>query len=1273
MNFKLKFGSNFSLSDGNQVFNITDATSKGIIEVVTENETNETSITGYQFLLIHNGAPLRPQPRSRNPKLEIDYKNQTGNWSVEAWVYVTEQEFDDTSEEIYKVPGTWIVIDNSSGDTTSGGSQGQVSTDIPNKIYTKFRSIITDVIPEQRTIITKKALSDDLDSKLLPTTYEQSLNWGINYNKTDFRDLNTLIDFGNNEKSIIVNSQVDAESIKIAPHSIVLKTYTDIPQNIQVKQNVSIIKEMSEPIRETIRLYPFNDAELGDPILRQPNEQSIDFINNAKTQEKSLDDLYTNNNFLSSSIFNEILSGSNQADINVDYNDYGNYSTFGSVEKRIQHFRRKLERYEYYSSESGSLAVKAVATASVYDSEIVKNEELKNDITNNFDHYEKYLYYESSSANTSSFGLEFDTSWPKENSSKPHNPLSITASAATTWYNTNVESASIYDNNNPNRLVNLVPEHIRRDSENQPFLDFLDMTGHYYDNILIYIKAFEDIYDRQEDLKKGLSKDLVWAVSNAFGWKQPSGKELLDLHRYVKGYQLSGSATSSNYEVYSTEPEKDIEREIWGRVLSSMPYILKRKGTKESIQALVNAYGIPPTILKIKEYGGPDVKEYQPNFDIQQRFTKALDFKGSQYVLNNWWTSSIKSLRAPDSIQFRFKAASSSNQVLLAKDGDFAIRLLDEGSLTDSKGKVEFIISSSLTGSVFGTKSVTSSLFPVFNNEFWSVGVTRELSSGYDPEVTAEFDTTSSIKYNLYLKQYESGRSKILYDSATSMTLSGSTTSVGVTSSYMNGQWTSSGNFYWGSTGSFGDMGVEFTGSLQELRLWNAPLTESAFNNHTAAPKAINGNHTSASYTDLIFRLRLDDNKDLSTSTGLNNISPDQAFTADVFQSGSAIGFTTNTFSNIEQEEKALTPNVGYGLSNSKVRIERSWIPSGSGLSVDYRTEESSYDTSPLDSNKLGVFFSPTDVVNRDIIESLADLDFDQEIGDPRDEQEYFYRGLNKLAESYFQKYTGTNNFWEYMRLVKYYDQAIYEQIKKVIPARTKFNFGLLVEPNILERPKEVISKSPSVESLVLEGEINVGILEATQSFRRPVISITSSRDDYFGVVSESFFHEPSLYLISSGSLSSSLNDNRYKDSFIRSSVTGSMTEGIKLQDVLFTEALSPFISSSVESDRNEIREIFYTSSAAVGEAGTNSIPVKYAPLSSSLSHAYSSSFKKAEYTPLSDYLSGYRRSRFEGVKNTIDTTSDGELPIIVSATSPTAVISKQAGEGKKLEVVRKK
>ena len=1272
MQLKLTYGENFSIVNGLQTFVVSDSAKKGTIEVETTENDSGIQITNYQFLLSYNGQTFRPSPPSSNSKLILDFENYTGNWNVVARVFTKEQSGPDSTEEVvYEIPGNWKVINSSGGTGTGGGSTGG-SSSIPKKIYQRFVSKITNVDVEQGIITTQDALKDKLDDNLNPKTYDQSINWAIKYNNFDYKKLNTLIDFGNNQKSVIVNSQTDVDSVKIAPHSVVLKTYDEVPNNVQVKQNVHIVQEMSEPIRETIRLYPFEDAELGDPILRQPTEQSIDYINNSKTGQKSLEDIYTNNNFLSSSLFNELQSGSNSVKINVDYNEYKNFSTFGSVEKRLQNFRTKLQQYEAYSLESASFAIKATTTSSVYDSAIAKNEELKNGIVNNFDHYEKYLFYESSSANTSSFGLEFDTSWPKTNSSKPYTIVDVTAAAATTWYNNNITSASIYDQNNPNRLVNLIPEHIIRDSENQPFLDFLDMVGHYFDNFLIYIKAFEDTYDRREKLTEGLSKDLVWTISDAFGWKQPSGKELVELHRYIKGYQLSGSATSSTYEVYSTESEKDIEREIWGRVLSSMPYILKRKGTKESIQALVNAYGIPPTILRINEYGGPDVKEYQPTFDIRQRFTRALDFKNSQYIQTQWKETS-GSLRTPDTIEFRFRAASSSNQVLVAKDQKFAVRLIDEGSTTDNKGKVEFLISSS-----FGTESVTSSLFPVYNNEFWSVGVTRELSSGYDQEVKNEFETTSSLKYNLFVKQYEAGRSKILYDSSTSMTLSGSTTGDASASALLNGQWTASGDVFFGSTGSFGDLGVEFTGSLQEIRYFNAPLTESAFNNHTAAPKAINGNHASASFTDLVFRLRLDDNKNLSTSSDLSNIAPDQNLFANsdgAFESGSAVGFTANTFSNVEQEEKSLTPNIGYKLSNSKVRIERNWINSGSGLSVDYRTEQSSYDTAPIDSNKVGVFFSPTDVINRDIIESVADIDIDKEIGDPRDEQELFYRGLRELAESYFQKYTKTNNFWEYIRLIKFYDQAIFEQIKKVIPARTKFNFGLLIEPTILERPKEIIGKTPSIESLLREGEINVGLLEATQSLRRAIISASGSTNDYTGVVSESLFQEPSFYLIGSASLSSSLNSSRYKDSFVRSSTTyktGSIVQGVKVPDVLFNEALSPFISSSRLSDRFEVRDIFYTGSGAVGEPLTTSLSQQiYAQYSSSALHAYSSSFKKAEYQPPSDYLSGYRKIHFEGVKNTIETTIDGELPFIVSATSQTAVVTKQTSTGKRLEVVK--
>jgi len=1296
--FNFEYGPKWIEENGLYTFVVSETEKSPVIEVKSDfsflpDSAFNPSFKGIQFTITNddNGTVLNQFTTTDKSKIQFNLnESNVGDYTIQANItyqfYIQGNERPDTEvdllESSFKIESETTETSGGNGNGGNGNGGGEVQP-----FTLPFNTTITSVDKDLNIITTKD--DNEISNLNLPDTLsiekvEKTKNYAISYSAVDYKNLNVLLN-SNGIKTIITNTDIDVENTPIDPYSVVLKLYEPLSTNTFVKDKVSVVKEMAEPIRETIRLAPFNDADLGDRFLYEADDTSIDYINNLRTSNKNQNDLFTSENYISSSLFDSVLSGSVSSDVNVDYNDYGNFSIFGSVEKRLENFRTKLLDYEFYSKESGSLA--AQTASAVFKSEIVRNEEFKKNITNNFDHYEKYLFYESSSYATSSFGQEFDTSWPKENSTKPHNVLSVSASAATSWYNSNITSASLYDQNNPNRLVNLIPEHIKRDSENQPFLDFLDMVGHYYDNIWIYVKAMTDTYDRREDLSEGLSRDLVWTVSNAFGWKQPSGTEITELHKLILGQYLSGSFGSEEYKEYSERSSKEIQQEIWGRVLTSMPYILKTKGTKESIEALVNAYGIPPTILKVREYGGADNKDYQPTFEIQRRFTKALDFKNSQYIQTQWKETS-GSLRTPDTIEFRFRAASSSNQVLVAKnignEQAFAVRLLEQGSTTDNKGKVEFLLTSS-----FGTESVTSSLFPVYNNEFWSVGITRELSSGYDQEVKNEFETTSSLKYNLFVKQYEAGRSKILYDSSTSMTLSGSTTGTGLTSSLHNGQWTASGDMFFGSTGSFGDLGVEFTGSLQEIRYYNSPLTESAFNNHTRAPKSINGNHISASFTDLIFRLRLDDNKNLSTSSDLRNVTPDQltfAHTSSAYQSGSAVGFTTNTFVDIEQEEKALTPNIGYGLSNSKVRIEKNWITSGSALSSNYRTEQSSYDTSPLDSNKLGVFLSPIDIINRDIIESLGDIDFDQQLGDPRDEYEYSYRGLESIAKSYFQKYTKTNNFWEYMRLIKFYDQSIFDQVKKVIPARVKSTLGLLIEPSILQRQKEVIGKPPSIESLVKEAEINIGILEATQSRRRPVLSATSSRLDFTGVETSDFLREPSLYLVGQSHLSESLNRGKiYRDSFARAATTAltslssSHTEGFRNDDLIQSFQLDPFISSSRFSDRFEEREFFYTSSTAVGTAGAATGSVTFTanfipPLSSSVAHAYSSSLVKAEVQRPSDYSIAFRRNSFEGVKNTIDTTTDDKVPFLVSATGRTAVVSRDNGAGgNRLEVIRKK
>ena len=98
---------------------------------------------------------------------------------------------------------------------------------------------------------------------------------------------------------------------------------------------------------------------------------------------------------------------------------------------------------------------------------------------NNFDRYETFLYNVSSSYVSSSIGIKYDSSWPKTGSGTyedPYLPVSSSDSNFTNWYGSvnstsgQIYSASLYDKENKNRLVNLLPQHIREDINNNYFL-----------------------------------------------------------------------------------------------------------------------------------------------------------------------------------------------------------------------------------------------------------------------------------------------------------------------------------------------------------------------------------------------------------------------------------------------------------------------------------------------------------------------------------------------------------------------------------------------------------------------------------------------------------------------------------------------------------------------------------------------------------------------------------------------------------------------------------
>jgi len=243
-----------------------------------------------------------------------------------------------------------------------------------------------------------------------------------------------------------------------------------------------------------------------------------------------------------------------------------------------------------------------------------------------------------------------------------------------------------------------------------------------------------------------------------------------------------------------------------------------------------------------------------------------------------------------------------------------------------------------------------------------------------------------------------------------------------------------------------------------------------------ASPIAFDGNTPSASYMDMVTRYSFDDDKDLSVTSNkwFNDVSADQSFTSSATPYGytSPLGSGTNNthFSSVVDETKMKVPNLGpSGRSSNKIRIEADtlidpatkanpFLEFGKSITIP------AYDNAPVDSNKLGVFFSPSAAIDEDIILSMPNLDFDQYIGDPRDQYNEEYTGLRTARDLYWKKYAGPNNFWDYLRLLKYYDSSLYKQVRSLIPARANAKVGIMIEPTVLERDKIVIGKKPSFE-----------------------------------------------------------------------------------------------------------------------------------------------------------------------------------------------------------------
>ena len=801
--------------------------------------------------------------------------------------------------------------------------------------------------------------------------------------------------------------------------TIILKLYEPLPTNVQENTQVWISKPQSDAIIETSTLIP--DLKEYCTPLKGPNF-SLEQDNGIGY--KVFDDLFASGSISSTDLLNNYIEsvGINTKQINVDYasgSDYlfSNFTNFSSAEERVNNFIFKIELIENYQARYDGLANSNISNSNWTSSISVTNEATRtidsiHEIKRTFDGFENWLYTDVSSS----------LSYPKTNGV----PKASTTNDVKNWYNTILNSAANFDKNNPNYIVNNIPEFIKDDYENEDFITFLDMIGYHFDTIWTAINGLNKNKQLTEDPTKGMMNKMVYHMLESMGWEGRRAFDSQFLWEYALGKYKDGT------QKYS-KPLYKANEEVWRRILNNLPYLLKHKGTSRAMKAIMACYGVPQSMLTIMEFGGPQnpSENGTTEFTFDDR-TAAINLVSTSSIRIPWHTTPSTG-EYPATIEFRFKPSEIVSKATLISGSEWTLDLV---KTTGSFGKLEFN---------FGGNDALAPYFATTGPG--TPYIVSTITYAFGPDLkTGSLDFPISTEYysNVAINRYNYAGSNTLYE-VWMGTSDGQRiiTSVSMSILYNDNQWETGSNILIGGDG--------YTGSIDEFRLWKVPLEKSKFDNHVKFPDAINGNSYTASTADLLFRLDFEYPKNRIIDPNIKNVAINTEY-------GESYGYAQNShyaptypyqYTPYDRTVTANVPSLGYTYGN-KIRFED--IELVGDLSYKARATKKSFDRAPIDSSRLGLFFSPMKELNMDILKAFGDFNIDNYIGDPSDDYKENYSELENLREYYFERLD--RNIYEYIQLVRYIDKSLFDVLADLAPARAKISKGLLIEPHFLERSK---------------------------------------------------------------------------------------------------------------------------------------------------------------------------------------------------------------------------
>ena len=685
---------------------------------------------------------------------------------------------------------------------------------------------------------------------------------------------------------------------------------------------------------------------------------------------------------------------------------------------------------------------------------------------------------------------------------RPPNGTYAGSSEWNTWYDALYDIASDYDDNNIHSLVNNLPEILQTGTQHKVLRNFVNMLAEQFDLLRSYIDNYHNIYKLGYKNPNAMPDNLLPIIGNSLGFNLQN--------------PLSGSLENYLESTGGDEVgDKKAVASLWTKILNNLMYIYKTKGTHESLNTLLNLYGYDTNSFNLTEYGG-STDEHNPSvvtnnvandldnglknvkgnvsFIEKTEQLKSLNLSsGSNSLALDWWTGDAK----PNGIEFILRTTPTNNiQTITRASGSadlWDLRIIPSGSSTTT-GSLEFRLNNSFTGSLAIASNAismsTSYINDINNFKYFNVMLQKNVVS-----VSAQLTQS----YHLFVGRADGDKIKDIQFTSTSSFDTNTNLNFITASAAQNSE---GNNLFFGES---------ISGSIAEIRGWDAYVSMSKFKQHILNYKSVVGGKVTSARDSLVYHYPLSDNesstkiKDISSPSKVKNFDKTVSAQPKLNQIKTSIS-TVKNFSFQVRGTDAVKSDKQYKIGSN--------LKSVGGLNSKAATLKQPVKPGTNESkvkviNKIGKTYSYVDAIDSIVINAMADFEIDDYLDDY--DNNGIYDDLLTLRKQLIEERLVSVDVVKNLTAVEKHtdNPKLVETLESMTPAKTKFEFSYEVKNDTLFRSK--------IKKASLQTELNPNKVIGSASLSEPVLSVKFNENK----------HEKNINVLTDEvSISSLLNEN---------------------------------------------------------------------------------------------------------------------------------------------------